>query len=188
MRRPVDAARPARYVLLGLLLDGPHHGYDLIRAFGPATPLGSTIHLGTSHLYALLARLEQDGLIAGEDQPQDVHPTRRVFQLTDDGHATVMRWLDEPVSRPRDVLLDFPLKLYLAQQRDPAQAATLIARQRALFADFLAELEREEIPPASEVDRTFLTLLRDGRIFRTQATLAWLDHCAALLSAQAPHQ
>jgi DNA-binding PadR family transcriptional regulator len=147
MRRPLDTARPARYALLGLLLDGPRHGYDLLRAFGPSTPLGSTIHLGTSHLYALLARLEQDGLIAGEDQPQEGHPPRRVFRLTEEGRAAVVRWLEETVARPRDVLLDFPIKLYLAHHRDPAQAARLIGRQRAQFAEYLASLEREEPPP-----------------------------------------
>jgi DNA-binding PadR family transcriptional regulator len=188
MRRPVDAARPARYALLGLLLDGPRHGYDLLRAFGPSTPLGSTIHLGTSHLYSLLARLEQDGLIAGEDQPQEGHPPRRVFRLTEEGRATVVSWLEEPVARPRDVLLDFPLKLYLAHHRDAEQATRLIGRQRAQFAEYLAALEQEELPPASPEDRVFLALLRDGRISRTQATLAWLDRCAVMLGIPAPKQ
>jgi DNA-binding PadR family transcriptional regulator len=183
MRRPLDAARPARYALLGLLLDGPRHGYDLIRYFAPGTPLGAAMHLGTSHLYALLARLERDGRIAGENQEQAQFPPRRVFRLTEGGRAEVMRWLDQPVSRPRDVLLDFPLKLYLVHRRAPAQAAVLIARQRAVFANFLAELELEEkeTKPASDPDATFLSLLRDGRMLRTRATLVWLDHYADLL-------
>ena len=57
MRRPLDAAEPARHALLGLLLDGPHHGYDLARRFAPGTALGDVLRLSTSHLYALLARL-----------------------------------------------------------------------------------------------------------------------------------
>jgi DNA-binding PadR family transcriptional regulator len=183
MRRPIDAARPARYALLGLLLEGPRHGYDLIHSFAQGTPLGTTIHLGTSHLYALLSRLERDGLIAGEQQEQVLSPPRRVFRLTEDGRAAVERWLEEPVPRPRDVLLDFPLKLYLAERRDPTRAALLIARQRALFADYLAELEHAEEMPAADLDSTFVSLLRDGRMLRTRAALAWLDRCATLLHA-----
>jgi DNA-binding PadR family transcriptional regulator len=184
MRRPIDAARPARYALLGLLLQGPRHGYDLTRSFAPGTPLGATIHLGVSHLYALLARLEHDGLIVGESLEQDLLPPRRVFQLTEAGRAAILRWLDEPVPRPREVLLDFPLKLYLAQRHDPSHAASLIARQRALFVDFLTELEQEQAAPALDLDTLYLSLLRDARILRIQATLTWLDHCATLLQAR----
>lgn len=183
MRRPVDAAPPARHALLGLLLEGPRHGYDLIRAFAPGTPLGSTIHLGASHVYALLARLERDDLVAGEEQQQVTHPPRRVFQITETGRADVLRWLDEPVTRPREVLLDFPLKLYLAQRLDPARARALVARQRALFATLLSDMEAEEPPTDSGSDGAFLSLLRDGRIIRTRATLEWLDRCAERMDA-----
>ncbi|HVC82173.1 MAG TPA: PadR family transcriptional regulator [Chloroflexota bacterium] len=180
-RRPVDAAGPARYALLGLLVEGPRHGYDLIHAFAPSTPLGSTIHLGTSHLYALLARLEKDGLIAGDSRAQDAHPPRHIFHITETGHAAVLTWLDEPVARPRDVLLDFPLKLYLAQRLDPARTDGLITRQRVLFTEFLRDLETESLPAGDPLDDMFLALLREARIARTRATLAWLDRCEELL-------
>ncbi|HXT36400.1 MAG TPA: PadR family transcriptional regulator [Chloroflexota bacterium] len=180
-RRPVDAAGPARYALLGLLVAGPRHGYDLIHAFAPSTPLGSTIHLGTSHLYALLARLEKDGLIAGDPPAQGTHPPRHIFHITEAGHAALLAWLDEPVARPRDVLLDFPLKLYLAQRLDPPRTEGLITRQRALFTEFLRDLEAESPPADDPLDDIFLALLREARMTRTRATLAWLDRCEALL-------
>jgi DNA-binding PadR family transcriptional regulator len=178
MRRPVDAAPPARHALLGLLLEGPRHGYDLIRAFAPGTPLGSTIHLGASHVYALLARLERDGLVVGEEQQQMMHPPRRVFQITEAGREDVLRWLDEPVTRPREVLLDFPLKLYLAQRLDPERAVLLVDKQRALFTAFLRDMEAEKPPTDGGLDGAFLRFLRDGRIIRTRATLEWLDQGA----------
>jgi DNA-binding PadR family transcriptional regulator len=186
MRRPIDAAEPVRYFLLGLLLDGPSHGYDLARTFGPATVVGNVVHLGASHLYALLTRLERDGLIAGERREQGIRPPRRVYRLTEAGRAAFWRWLDEPVARPRDVLLDFPLKLYLAQRLAPERALTLVAHQRALFVAYLADLEQEPQPEGPAVDRTFLCLLREARIDRTRSTLAWLDRCAEALAATAP--
>ncbi|MGH2346186.1 MAG: PadR family transcriptional regulator [Chloroflexota bacterium] len=178
MRRPVDAAPPARHALLGLLLEGPCHGYDLIRAFAPSMPLGSTIHLGASHVYALLARLERAGLVVGEEQQQETHPPRRVFRITEAGRENILRWLDAPVTRPREVLLDFPLKLYLAQRLDPARARVLVARQRALFATLLSDMESEEPPTTADADGAFLSLLHEGRVIRTRATLEWLDRCA----------
>jgi DNA-binding PadR family transcriptional regulator len=187
MRRPLDAADAARYMLLGLLLDGPRHGYDLARAFAPATALGSIVHLGASHLYALLVRLERDELVHGEVTAQvGARPPRHVYQITEAGREAVLHWVDEPVPRPRDVLLDFPLKLYLAQHIDPQRAATLVSRQRALFSDYLAVLEREERVPldrdVTPQDAAFIRLLWEGRVARTRATLDWLDRCAAALA------
>ncbi len=186
MRRPVDAADPARHVLLGLLLDGSSYGYILAQAFAPGTALGSVVHLGSSHLYALLAQLERDGLIVGARLEQGARPTRRVYQITDAGRVTVERWIDEPVARPRDVLLDFPLKLYLAQRLDPSRALALIARQRSLFAAYLTDLEHETRHAGAVADQPFVVLVHDGRIERTRSTMAWLDRCAASLAARVP--
>jgi DNA-binding PadR family transcriptional regulator len=186
VRRPLDAADPARYILLGLLLlKGSSHGYDLARTIAPGTVLGSVVHLGTSHLYALLAQLEREGLICGTLRGQGARPPRRVYDITAAGRAAVMHWVEEPVSRPREVLLDFPLKLYLAQQQDPARALELVHSQRDLFAAQLADLQSHLRPPGPIEQETFEDLLRDGRIRRIHSTLTWLDHCAAVLAAQA---
>ena len=96
MRRPIDAAEPVRHVLLGLLLDGPRHGYDLARAFAPSAPVGNVVHLAASHMYALLSQLERDGLITGECQEQGIRPPRRVYRITEAGCAVLSDWLDAP--------------------------------------------------------------------------------------------
>lgn len=184
MRRPVDAADPARHVLLGLLLDGPRHGYDLARAFAPGTALGAVVHLGSSHLYALLTGLERGGLVQGMLEEQGARPPRRVYSISEAGRREVLRWVEEPVARPRDVLLDFPLKLYLARHLNPQRAAELVARQRALFVRYLDGLVHEAPDPALlRADRDFVELIRRGRVARTEATIAWLDACAGLLLA-----
>ena len=181
MRRPLTAAEPARHALLGLLLAGPSYGYDLARAFAPGTLLVTIMHLGASHLYALLTQLERDGLVGGQRLEQGSRPARRVFALTDAGRELVQHWLDEPVERPRDILLDFPLKLYLAHRQDPARSAALIARQRALFVSYLETLELEQRHDVAGEDAAFRSLLYDGRIGRTRSALAWFDGCAEAL-------
>ncbi len=180
MRHALDAAEPARYALLGILLDGPAHGYDLARRFAPNTVLGDVVRLGASHLYALLARLERDELIAGERQESGARPPRRVYRLTAAGREAVLRWVDAPVERPRDMLIDFPLKLYVARRISPARAAALVERQHALFSAYLAHLETEPAADASD-DAAFLALIREGRIERTQAALTWLERCETVL-------
>jgi len=175
MRHAIDAAEPARYALLGLLLEGPGHGYDLARHFAPGSALGAVLRLGSSHLYALLGRLEKDGLIVGERLDAGAHPPRRVYHVTEAGRAAVLRWIDKPVERPREMLLDFPLKFY-------------IARRRRLLVGFLEQMEREKGAPTERTEGAedeFIALMRDGRIARTRASLDWLDHCAAALRVDA---
>ena len=181
MRRPLSAAEPARHALLGLLLAGPSYGYELARAFAPGTVLDSIMHLGASHLYALLAHLERDSLVRGHLLDQGARPPRRVFELTEAGRELAQRWIDEPVDRPRDIMLDFPLKLYLAHRENHARSARLIASQSALFRAYLDGLEREQPQAADDEDAAFQWLLHDGRIERTRSALAWLDRCAEAL-------
>ena len=184
MRHALDAAEPTRYALLALLLDGPCHAYLLTRQFGPGSALGDVVHLSPSHIYALLGRLERDGLVEGERQESGSRPPRRVYRLNEAGRAAVDCWIDGPVLRPRDMHLDFPLKLYAARRLDPARAVSLIRHQRAVFLAYLDSLEHEMLLPADHADATFIALMREGRTTRTRAALQWLDRCAAAFAAE----
>jgi DNA-binding PadR family transcriptional regulator len=172
-QRDRGAAEPARFALLGLLLDKPAHGYDLSRNFAPTSALGDIIRLSPSHLYALLTRLERDGLIAGEVQDAGKHPQRRVYRLTGAGRGAVQRWVDEPVSHPRDMRIDFPLKLYVARGLGAQRIAEMIERQRTVFQEYIARMQAQDLPSAED-DAAFLNLMRIGRIGRAQAALDWL--------------
>jgi DNA-binding PadR family transcriptional regulator len=180
VRGPQGAAEPARFALLGLLVAGPRHGYDLARSFTSASALSEVVHLSPSHLYALLSRLERDGLISGHREEAGAYPPRRVYQLTEAGQEAVRRWIDEPVSRPRDMRIEFPIKLYLARQLDSGRACALVERQRALLASYVERLEQKPLPADEAADRDFVMLLREGRIGRLRAALSWLDRCMEL--------
>lgn len=175
--RDRGSAEPARFALLGLLLEKPAHGYDLSRRFDPHSALGDVIHLSPSHLYALLTRLERDGLIAGEVQDAGNHPQRRVYRLTEAGRESVQRWMDEPVSHPRDMRIDFPLKLYIARGFGAVRVRELVDRQRVVFEKYIERLQDEEEPSDTVGDTAFLKLMRMGRIGRAQAALDWLNLC-----------
>ena len=136
------------------------------------------LRLSTSHLYALLARLERDGLVAGTTEESSSRPARHVYHLTDAGRDVVLRRVDEPVARPRDVLVDFPLKLYLDRRLGSTRATALVARQCAVFTAYLQQLEHTAAPCGGE-DAAFMALVREGRIARTRIVLDWLDRCAA---------
>jgi DNA-binding PadR family transcriptional regulator len=175
------AAEPARHALLGLLLEGPSHGYDLLRHFDRSAPLGDIVHLTASNLYALLTRLERERSIAGEQQEAGARPQRRVYQLTADGRATILAWLATPVNHPRDMLIEFPLKLYLARSQSESNALDLIARQATLFRDYIARLKAVSEPELEAFDRAYVRLMRVGRIGRAQGAIDWLRAAERLI-------
>jgi DNA-binding PadR family transcriptional regulator len=175
-----SAAEPARFALLGLLVEGSHHGYDLARLFAPGSALADIVHVSASHLYALLSRLERDGFIVGHREEVGAHPPRRVYELTDAGREAVLRWIDDPVEHPRDMRIDFPLKLYLVRKLNPAAAESLVTRQRGIFAAYVDRLKYEPTGDVAADEESFIELLREGRIGRLQAALDWLDRCVEM--------
>jgi DNA-binding PadR family transcriptional regulator len=169
------AAEPVRFALLGLLLDRPSYGYELAQRFDPSTALGDIVRLAPSHLYALLARLERDGLIEGQQQDAGARPQRRVYSLTERGRETALTWLVQPVDHPRHMRIEFPLKLYVARTVWPEAVEPLIERQRAALTDYIDRLKGMPAPDAADLDRSYILLMRVGRIGRAQAALEWLD-------------
>jgi DNA-binding PadR family transcriptional regulator len=179
MRRPLAAAEPARYALLGLLIDGPRHGYDLARFFAPGSALGAIVRLSASQLYALLNRLEQDELIAGHREDAGSHPPRRVYRIEPAGRDAVLDWVSDPVTHPREMLIEFPVKLYLARRLGAHILTPLIDRQRALFSQHLERHGAEIVPADNSADAAFVALVHEGRMGRVRAALEWLDRCEA---------
>jgi DNA-binding PadR family transcriptional regulator len=147
---------PTEFAVLGLLLDGPKHGYELARHFSPETPLGEICHLEISNLYAVLKKQEQAGNIEAELEHQGARPPKRTFHLTDQGRAVFMEWVREPVDRNREVRLDFLIKLYFARQLGPDDVSALIGQQLEICRSTLDNLhttlenrENKESQPAN---------------------------------------
>ncbi len=123
-----------RMGLLALLEEGPAHGYHLKGAFEARTGGVWTVNVG--QVYTTLDRLHGEGLVdpVDDDDPAETNSggrDRRRWRLTTAGKAALDDWFDEgpaDTSPPRDELL---VKVLLAFGRSPAEALTVIDRQRA---------------------------------------------------------
>ncbi|HEX8995496.1 MAG TPA: PadR family transcriptional regulator [Ktedonobacterales bacterium] len=175
----------AEYALLGLLREGPQHGYRLAAAFEPEGRLGIALRLKMSQMYAYLRKLERQGLLLARDE-MDVasHRARRVFSLTSEGERVFDAWLAAPVEATREVRLAFLLKLAFTLD-DPALALSLLDRQRAATQAWLARqrtrASRTPGSPASDERPSLARLTLRHRILLSEATLTWLDETEALL-------
>jgi PadR family transcriptional regulator AphA len=184
-------SEPGEYALLGLLTEGPGHGYDLHQRFAPATDLGRICHVEQNQLYAYLKKLEQLGYITAEVEPQGARPPRRVYHLTPRGHDVFWDWVRAPVARPREVRLQFLLKLYFARRFGPDVTTALINAQidacNAYLRRFTAEAEAlapgaTEATPATPMrSASFEWVIVRARLRQLEATIAWLEeiHAAA---------
>lgn len=168
------------FALLGLLREGPQHGYRLAAAFAPDGRLGIALRLKMSQMYAYLRKLERQGLLVAHDEMDDrSHRARRVFTLTPDGARVFDAWLAAPVEATREVRLAFLLKLAFTLD-DPETALALIARQRAATAASL-DLLRARLAGLPDDTRSIAHLTLRHRILLSEATLVWLDESAASL-------
>src|SRR5579863_8426451 len=82
--------------ILGLLAVRARHGYELLDCFRDASQLGEVWNLSTSQLYAVLKRLESQGLTTGHEVLVPDAPARTEYELTPAGEAHLQAWLDEP--------------------------------------------------------------------------------------------
>ena len=160
-------------LLLGLLMAGPKHGYQLYQDYEQHfLPIWK---VGRSKFYASLALLHDLHDLDVETEFQADHPPRKVYHLTTAGRARFEEWLYRPVMPMRAIRVEFLAKLRfmtLLHLDDPQRifddqievcAATLGAFQIDASAD----------PDADPV----LDLVADFR--RRQATfiIEWLHAC-----------
>lgn len=194
---------------LGLLAEGPAHGYELFRRF--KTSLGGLWRISESQFYATLKRIEARGLAgpAGEARapaapkvsaasaaaaaPADEAPRTgvlapRVLSLTAEGWALFEAWLAEPTAPSSRLLhLEFLARLhFLARLRPEAVAAAAEAQARALAGD-IARLETA-LPAMSPAGRAALdigALSAAFRLSQLRAALAWIEESVLPAAAAA---
>ncbi len=102
------------YAVLGLLVEGPSHGFELSKLMAPDGPVGRIVSVRRPLTYRALERLVTLGLVArGPEQAGSGGPRRTLHRVTPRGRHRLRRWLEQPVEHIRDLRLAFQLKLTL---------------------------------------------------------------------------
>jgi len=156
------------FVLLGALMDGPKHGYE-IRQFMDGS-LDSTWFVGTSQLYLLLKKLEESGLFQSRRKQQETRPTKRVFFLTDEGRKVFLNWLYKPIDHMRDFRIEFLAKLFFFNHLSLEGGDRLIDLQVQRF-----EKLQESIKQKMESEENSYTQLVFGfKLATAKSRIQWL--------------
>lgn len=145
--------------LLGFLIAGPSHGYDLHQRF--VGELGQVWHLSQSQAYTILKRLESRGDISASVVDQERLPARQMLRITAKGRGRFYEWLESGFSTTaRSIRLEFLTRLYFTQLYKPEYASQIYERQSAEINSTIARLESlfEHLPPEQIFNRLSLDL------------------------------
>lgn len=137
-------ANPTEFAILGLLAEQPRSGYDIKKEVEER--LSHFWSESYGHIYPMLRRLQQRGLIAVSAVEQTPgRPARNRYAITDSGREELRAWFATPPSptRPRNEML---LRLFMGRYAPPGvlQRDVHAYRERASGALLrLREVERE---------------------------------------------
>lgn len=167
-----------RNALLGLLVQKPRHGYELLNAFSAVAGGEQNWGVKPAQIYTTLARLEEAGLITPAGQI-DGQAEKRIYTVTAAGLEELCAWFLTPVrsEHQRD---EFFLKLMLALATGEADPRKVMQVQRASLYRELHDLtaQRSALDPRQALAQI---LLLDQAIMHIEADLRWLDMVEARL-------
>jgi PadR family transcriptional regulator AphA len=179
MAKKKSSLSPPEYAVLGLLRQ-PMHGYQVAREMAGGSGLGLVCPLGMSNVYFLLGNLQERGLVAVAERQEERYPPRVMLRATPAGRRAFDAWLREPVSRLRQVRLDFLVKLFFLGRKDPTLARDLVDVHKDFCRRYLAEWR----DLAQRADRNgFDRLAIEAKIAVGEGTLRWLEQYERSLSA-----
>lgn len=159
------------YALLGFLLAGPSHGYNLHQRF--TENLGHVWHISQSQSYATLKRLESRGDISARLLEQEKLPARQVLHVTEPGRQRFFEWLENGIgTTSRSIRLEFLTRLFFAQLYRPEVIAQIYNAQFAEIESNVARLESllEHLPP----QQVFNQLSLDLRLQQMRLIQNWM--------------
>lgn len=113
-------------IILSLLLQGPKHGYLIAKILNDVN--GPFAKTSSGRLYPLLAKLQQDGLIAAEERDSEQRGDRRqrTFSITSAGRRRFHELMMDTTSNPGDYQRLFWLKMPFLQFLQPAERLYLL--------------------------------------------------------------
>jgi DNA-binding PadR family transcriptional regulator len=159
------------HVLLGLLVPGDRHGYDLKRSYDVRFPAARP--LASAQVYTALAKLARDGLVVAGAPERAGGPDRTAYALTEQGRAELARWLEDIEPPSPYVSNPLAVKVTLALLTSGEQAASAyLRRQRAAHLERMRDYTRlKTSPDASRAE----VLAADYALEHLNADLRWID-------------
>jgi len=138
----------AAYVILGMVRLGRRTGYEIKSLVDVSTRFFWAASYG--QIYPELKRLEEAGLLEGEDDPESGR-RRRSHRLTAAGERALHDWLTSSEPLEHELRDEGLLKFFFADALEPDERAALLRRMREQYEGLRQRLL--EIQPGAQAAR-----------------------------------
>ena len=170
----MPAVNKTKYAILGILSFGPRSGYDIKRVVDQSLHFFWRENFG--HIYPILARLEQEGLIVKSTAEPGNYPARNVYTLTEAGRSDFLAWLREaPEESP--VRNEMLLKLFFGRQTDPQVVEAMILAEKKKNEGLLAAYDAiaRRISARKSEDYDFWNFTLQFGVRKSEMIVSWCD-------------
>jgi DNA-binding PadR family transcriptional regulator len=133
---------PGEWAVLGLLAEGPAHGFALSKALASGGEIGVIWSVSRQLVYRTLGVLEENALVHAIGTEAGPGPERTILDLTALGRQAVGRWLSEPVAHVRDARSLLMLKLVFLKRSGHDVRPLLECQRELLLPTAAAQRER----------------------------------------------
>jgi DNA-binding PadR family transcriptional regulator len=137
------------YVILGMIKLGRRTGYEIKALVDVSARFFWAASYG--QIYPELKRLEEWGLIEGEDDTSDGR-RRRTYSLTADGEELLHQWLTSSEPLVNEMRHEGVLKFFFADALSPDEQIELLRRVRAEHERVVEALRQSEAMAAAKRD------------------------------------
>lgn len=169
-------------LLLALLMEAPMHPYRMQQMIKERGQDQLVNVAQRNSVYQALDRLERDGLARRASTAREAgRPERTVYEITDEGAATMKRWLASALPTPAREFPEFPAALAFLAVMPPDEVRDLLDRRAEALTAKVAAI-REQAPPG--MPRLFL-IEDEYRTAMLTAEISWLRSVTADLDSGA---
>jgi DNA-binding PadR family transcriptional regulator len=180
--RPARVSNPLGLAVLGMLHEQPMHPHAIaaeLRSRG----LDRSFKLTTGSLYDVVRSLERAGWIAEVETVRvGARPPRTVYEPTEEGRETFIRWIDELVREPAEEFPRFLSAITYLGALGPARAAEALRERAGSLRASIDQLRVEHqqaiaILAAQGKPRLFV-LEAEYALSMAEAELNWVERTA----------
>jgi DNA-binding PadR family transcriptional regulator len=130
----------AEVAILGLVAEGPHHGYE-IESVIQERGMRNWTEVGFSSIYYVLNRLEDAGLVGSHLEQRGRGPARKVYQITEAGLTALRQAVADLLSVPRRRPMDLDLGIANLSLLPAGQVRASLGAYRAAMEARIEALE-----------------------------------------------
>lgn len=134
-RSPTPTLSPGEWAVLGVVAEGPTHGFAVARLFAESGELGQIWTLPRPVVYQALRKLAELDLVEERATERSRRgPQRTILGVTPTGRRAVRQWLEAPVEHVRDLRSLLLLKLALLDRSGLDPSRLVNAQQESIEA------------------------------------------------------